>query len=370
MRLIYLSPMPWHSFSQRSHELVRCFHEKTGEPVLWIEPYPTRFPAFGDLSLLRQAAAGATHPRPPEAELPPWLTVLRPRALPIEPIPGSGWINRPLWQPIIIQARRFARHPTLLGIGKPSRLASRLLREPIFEASFYDAMDNFSEFYRGLSRKAMERRQQSTARAVSMVLTSSSALQAQMSTLSGNVRLLGNACATERLPERREKRSTRLDNPVLGYVGTIAKWFAWEIVVALAKAYPHAEIRLIGPVHTRLPAHLPGNIHFIGEVSHEAAMDAMADFDVGLIPFKCDALTRFVDPIKYYEYRALGLPVISTAFGEMVGRDACPGTFLLDGPEDIRQAMDQALGFDEPEEHTRRFRCDNSWRARFSLAIP
>ncbi|WP_256346703.1 hypothetical protein [Pseudomonas gingeri] len=96
MRLIYLSPMPWHSFSQRSHELVRCFHEKTDEPVLWIEPYPTRFPALGDLRQLRLASAGATHPRPTYPETPSWLTVLQPRALPIEPIPGSGWINRPL----------------------------------------------------------------------------------------------------------------------------------------------------------------------------------------------------------------------------------------------------------------------------------
>ena len=43
----------------------------------------------------------------------------------------------------------------------------------------------------------------------------------------------------------------------------------------------------------------------------------MAQFDVGLIPFLKNRLTDSVDPIKYHEYRALGLPVVSTSFGEM-----------------------------------------------------
>ncbi len=51
----------------------------------------------------------------------------------------------------------------------------------------------------------------------------------------------------------------------------------------------------------------------------------MAEFDVGLIPFKQNALTAAVDPIKYYEYRALALPVISTDFGEMHERGDLPG---------------------------------------------
>ncbi|MWK57150.1 glycosyltransferase [Pseudomonas otitidis] len=369
MRLIYLSPMPWHSFTQRPHELVRCFHERTGEPVLWIEPYPTRFPTLNDLPRLRAALRRSEQPLLQAPEVPSWLRLVQPIAMPIEPLPGSGWLNRPLWQSVLEQVRHFAEKPTMLGIGKPSSLALRLLREPLFQTSFYDAMDNFSEFYEGFSRRAMERRQRLTAQAVSTVLTSSSALQAQMSTLSANVMLLGNACAAERLPSGQKRRKTMRNRPVLGYVGTIAKWFAWEIVVALAKAFPHAEVRLIGPLHTPAPMLLPPNIRISGEVSHAAAINAMADFDIGLIPFKCDALTHFVDPIKYYEYRALGLPVISTAFGEMASRRSHPGTFLLDGPEDIARAMDNALKFEEPEEQTLQFRRENSWRMRFSAPI-
>lgn len=44
MQLVYLSPLPWDSFSQRPHQFVEWFHNKHGGEVLWIDPYPTRLP--------------------------------------------------------------------------------------------------------------------------------------------------------------------------------------------------------------------------------------------------------------------------------------------------------------------------------------
>lgn len=359
MQLVYLSPTPWGSFSQRPHELVRQFHAKTGKPILWVEPYPTRFPVFKDIS------SRPRRPAEPGPEIPPWLTVIKPLALPIEPLPCSGWLNRMLWYSVIACVRRFAVEPTLLGIGKPSALGLQLLREPIFAGSFYDAMDNFSEFYEGWSRYSMARRQIKTAQSVTTILTSSSALETQFSTQI-DVRLLRNACASERMPALptaptpRDRRA-----PVFGYVGTIAKWFDWDFVIALATVFPHAEIRLIGPVHVDIPASLPANIRLLATLSHSDAVSAMALFDVGLIPFKLSEVTRFVDPIKYYEYRALGLPVVSSVFGEMADRRGVAGVFLIDGPADIPLAFEQALAFGESLESTAQFRHANSWEARF-----
>lgn len=356
MRLIYLSPVSWHSFSQRPHELVRCFHAKSAEPVLWLEPYPTRFPVFQDLLVRRQAVET-------RADIPSWLTVLKPRALPIEPFPCSDWLNRMFWQDVLARVQRFAMQPTLLGIGKPSLLALRLLREPSFKGSFYDAMDNVPAFYDGWSRYAMGQRQRQTARAATTVFTSSSTLQAHLSPLSNNISLLLNACASERFPPRSASRAAQ-HGPVFGYVGTIAKWFDWDLVILLAKTFPHAEVRLIGPLHVAIPPALPVNVRLLATLPHGDAIKAMAEFDVGLIPFKCNELTRFVDPIKYYEYRALGLPVVSTAFGEMLERRDAAGVFLHDAQTEIRALFEQALLFEESIEQTTQFRAENSWSAR------
>lgn len=80
-QLIYLSPVPWTSFSQRPHMFVEWYHNRTGGSVLWFEPYPTRFPHFNDLQRLRSPVTGNQHNTPPA-----WLTVLKPGGLPVETI--------------------------------------------------------------------------------------------------------------------------------------------------------------------------------------------------------------------------------------------------------------------------------------------
>ncbi|WP_409301861.1 hypothetical protein [Pseudomonas sp. KCJK8993] len=364
MRLVYLSPVSWHSFAQRPHELVRQYHAATQAQVLWVEPYATRLPGITDL-LGQRPLQG-----PPEPQ-PAWLTLASPRALPIEPLPGSGWLNRLLWRDLLRQVRDFAQDAALLGIGKPSRLALQLLREPVFYNSFYDAMDNVPAFYRGWSRRAMSRSQHETARAVDITLASCSALQRYWQGQRVHTQLLFNACATERLPALPLRRSRNATTPpVFGYVGTLAKWFDWDFVQALALAFPDAEVRLIGPQHGAAPTVLPANVRRLPALSHANALQAMTEFAVGLIPFKRNDLTRFVDPIKYYEYRALGLPVVSTTFGEMINRRGTPGVFLSENTADIPWLMEQALAFREPLDDTLSFRKANSWAKRFELAHP
>lgn len=364
MRLIYLSPVPWASFSQRPHELVRYFHSCAGSEVLWIDPYPARFPALSDM----------LNPRPKSGDevcncnIPDWLTVLKPAALPIEPLPFSSAINGLLWGNVESMVNHFANDSTVLGIGKPTMLALRLLSKSFFISSFYDAMDNYPAFYRGWSRLAMAIRERKVVKSVSKILTSSSALQDRMQHLAHDVRLVLNACATDRLPEAPKARRLQ-DNqiPVLGYVGTIGHWFDWKLVIDLAKSHPKARFRFIGPLYVQPPA-LPHNIYLEAPLPHTEALRVMTQFDVGLIPFKRTTLTSSVDPIKFYEYRALGLPVVSTAFGEMALREECDGVYLIDRHSDMAKVISQALADTTTPESIAEFRKNNSWENRFNQA--
>lgn len=94
----------------------------------------------------------------------------------------------------------------------------------------------------------------------------------------------------------------------------------------------------------------------------------MQEFDVGLIPFKKILLTESVDPIKYYEYRALGLPVLSTDFGEMALRKSTDGTYLSRGVEDVGELAALALQYHASSEVICKFREFNSWKSRFDNA--
>jgi len=155
---------------------------------------------------------------------------------------------------------------------------------------------------------------------------------------------------------------------VLGYVGTIATWFDWEWVITLAKTRPSDVVRLIGPVFAPAPVALPQNIEMMPSCNHQAALLAMQDFDVGLIPFKKNELTASVDPIKYYEYRALGLPVVSTDFGEMKFRGGEAGTYISRGLHDVRAIVEQALQHTATTDSVQQFKDSNTWEVRFDSA--
>ena len=87
-----------------------------------------------------------------------------------------------------------------------------------------------------------------------------------------------------------------------------------------------------------------------------------------MIPFLSNKLTLSVDPIKYYEYRALGLPVISTDFGEMSFRLGEDGVFLSKNLVDLDQTIEEALMFQSSSHATLQFQADNNWQARFASA--
>jgi hypothetical protein len=363
MSLVYLSPVPWESFAQRPHKFVPWFHRRTDRQVIWADPYPTRFPNWRDLDRSRVSASPSQL-----TSAPPWLTVVKPRALPIEPVPGSGHINGLFWREQFQTLSNYAKKSqTLLAIGKPSVLALTLLEALPHRPSIYDAMDDFPAFYSGLSRLALSRREQEIVRRVGIMLVSSSELRSRWMHRHNDVRLTLNGL--DSLAIRAVEAAPRDSGKIIfGYVGTIASWFDWDWICALADARQHDEIRLIGPVYNPPDRNLPSNISLLPACNHAQALHAMTRFHVGLIPFKRNALTASVDPIKYYEYRALGLPIISTAFGEMALREGHAGLLITQSLDNLPSVADAAIQLTGDVRYNEQFVSDNSWEARFDAA--
>jgi glycosyltransferase involved in cell wall biosynthesis len=93
----------------------------------------------------------------------------------------------------------------------------------------------------------------------------------------------------------------------------------------------------------------------------------MSQFDVGLIPFQKNTLTASVDPIKFYEYRALGIPVVATDFGEMLEHQLQPGLFLSKSYTDIESQVSAAILYKDSPEYRQTFIEENRWENRFNL---
>ena len=98
-------------------------------------------------------------------------------------------------------------------------------------------------------------------------------------------------------------------------------------------------------------------------------MREMARFAVGLIPFRRNTLTESVDPVKYYEYRAMGIPVLSTGFGEMPAHaQEDSGVVLTQAGQDPAKMLARALAWTQPPSDSTAFRVANAWQARFQGA--
>lgn len=357
--LIYLSPVPWKSFAQRPHKFVTWFLSKYEGQVLWVEPYPTRFPSLSDINRT------SDNPLASDGNLPQGLRIISIPSLPVEPLPGSGFANKFLWHKIIEQAVEFASEGNCtIVIGKPSIFAKQLIDAIPKCKSIYDAMDDFPAFYRGYSKVAMKRREESVVSSVDEVWASSTQLFNKWAKRRDAVKLVFNGLDSKvsQLPLSSTASSART---VFGYIGTVGNWFDWEIVLQLSHVITRDVIRIIGPVHRACPAQLPNNIEIYPPIEHAGAMLKMAEFDVGLIPFLRNELTNSVDPIKYYEYRALKIPIISTNFGEMEYRDEANGVFLLRDDLSLQKQVEAARQHIGPSEFDIDFIGLNSWATRF-----
>jgi len=251
----------------------------------------------------------------------------------------------------------------VLAIGRPSVLALRLLREGGWSLSCYDAMDDFPEFYGGLSRAVSRRVEIEIATRTDAILVSSTGLKNKFGHHGLEVELLRNGANAGNWKVREGKEAGGL---VFGYVGTMGGWFDWALVVRMARTLGDVRFDLVGPVMERPTVALPDNVRLLGECSSEEVPERLDGFAAGLIPFEVNRLTDAIDPIKYYEYRCAGLPVISTRIGDMRWRDSKSDVYLVDGNTDFANMREDIRRRREiSRESVERFREENSWNSRF-----
>jgi hypothetical protein len=357
MRLIYFAPVQASSYPRRAHFTVRAWLERGVREVLWINPYPVRLPGPRDVLGLLDSWS---EDEPVSAE----VTVIDVPALPIEPLPAGSWLNRRfLWSDAWRRlAAAVSDGAAIMGIGWPSALALAALRELRPAASFYEAIADFPEFYAGLSRRSVRRLEDAIAAKTDLVVTSSTHLAEKFARSGLRVVKAPNACAADALPAWRPPEHERL---VLGYIGSLDAWFDWPLVTRLAAAMPYVTIDVVGPRLSPVPWRLPANVRLLGPCRHHEAARHLARFSAGLIPFQRTPLTAGFDPIEFYEYRAFGLPVLSTTFGEMALRGQADSVVFLDQGQSPTAIVAKALSHSADPAEVADFRRKNDWRRRY-----
>lgn len=148
-------------------------------------------------------------------------------------------------------------------------------------------------------------------------------------------------CEGEDMPTRPAEYADT-DSPIAVYVGAIASWFDVALLSGCAAKLPGVTFVVIGPVDTDV-SKLAGlaNVRLLGRRPYDALPGYLHHADVGLIPFKRNALVDGVSPIKLYEYLACGLPVVATRWAELARVD--PPAALCDDAVQFTAAVRTVL---------------------------
>lgn len=121
----------------------------------------------------------------------------------------------------------------------------------------------------------------------------------------------------------------------VGYVGKIGKRVDLDLVVGAARENRGVRFVFAGPIldhEYRRPLAAEPNVELLGDVHYSNVPDLLTTFDVGWVPHRVGAGEVGGDVIKTYEYRAAGMPVLSTPVTGAADR-GLSGVHVLDRAE-------------------------------------
>jgi teichuronic acid biosynthesis glycosyltransferase TuaH len=160
-----------------------------------------------------------------------------------------------------------------------------------------------------------------------------------------------------------------LPRPVVGYFGAIERRIDYDLLGDVARKNPDKTFVLVGPIGVEF---VPDwfkelvNVSMTGAVPYSEMPAVVKGFDVTIIPFKKDDVSRTIFPLKLFEYLGAGKPVVCTDFNpdlaEFTG-DLVPFCHTSDS---FSQAINAALISNSEEEVARRIEiaAANTWDRR------
>ncbi len=148
------------------------------------------------------------------------------------------------------------------------------------------------------------------------VWCASEALLARVSGQRADARLVPNACdfAHWANPGTEPIAAAVLPHPRVAYIGRVADWVDVPAICKAARDMPEVHFLLVGPVETKAFVEADGiqNIHCVGEHFYPQLPAFAHACDVVIAPYRADnEVARAADPIKLWNYRAVGRPIVT-----------------------------------------------------------
>ena len=248
------------------------------------------------------------------------------------------------------------------------RQVGSALREEFDSRLIYDCMDDWSHFVNVGCFNPLE--DTALARECDLLLVSGSELAKKFEQKGLKPILVRNAVDFDFFQSSGSKPLREgIVGPIVGFFGGIADWIDLDLIDSVARSRPQYSIVLIGEVFGRDISKLDElpNVHLLGNKDYVDLPAYLRSFDVCIIPFVLDDVTKAMDPVKLYEYLSLGKPVVSTHIEEVVQHGDM--AYIATGADDFASKLDLALTETDPtlSERRREFAAMNTWRRRVAV---
>ncbi|AAK81006.1 glycosyltransferase involved in cell wall biosynthesis [Clostridium acetobutylicum] len=152
----------------------------------------------------------------------------------------------------------------------------------------------------------------------------------------------------------------------VGYVGTISNWFDFELLKNTAEKHQELDFYIIGPIEEGI--NIDGfkeikNVIFTGSQPYYSVPNILNKLDIAVMLFKKNDLIEAVNPVKIYEYLAMGKAVVALRyketekFGDLI--------YTYESKEEFENILSLAINDNGNYVDKRiEFARDNSWQAR------
>lgn len=108
-----------------------------------------------------------------------------------------------------------------------------------------------------------------------------------------------------------------LSSPIVGYAGKMQEMFDVSMMERVVKTLPNVSFVFIGQLLNSdwmKPLWKHSNVYYLGDKPYKYLPQYLSAFDICIIPYDINR-QHGGDPIKFYEYMAMGKPVVTTNIG-------------------------------------------------------
>jgi glycosyltransferase involved in cell wall biosynthesis len=168
-----------------------------------------------------------------------------------------------------------------------------------------------------------------------------------------------------------DPRMKEIPSPVIGYFGNIERRIDYNLLRIVIEDNPEKSFVFAGPV---VEEFVPDgfrdlkNVYFIGRIPYPEMPAVIKGFDVAMIPFKKDEVSKTIFPLKLFEYLGAGKPVVATDFNTDLKEFTADEIPYCATAAEFSMAIHQLLTADSESKKQRRIQiaAGNSWERRLT----